>query len=57
MSVLDRMLSIREGVIQSDRNLAMEAMTRYLYYQVAPKVVSGDVFLLFKSLFSISIPV
>ena len=47
MSILQRMLDIRENFILTDRDDVMQKLTQRLYYEVAPRVKAGDSFMLF----------
>ena len=47
MSVLEEMLKIKQSLAQGDRAEAMEAVTKLLYYKIAPRVAPGDSFTLF----------
>lgn len=48
MSVLEKLMKIRQNFIDRDRQQAMEILTEMLHYKVAPRVTAGDSFPLFK---------
>lgn len=49
MSILEKMLNMRTGFMTRDREEVMQKLMWRLYYEVAPRVKSGDTFTLFSS--------
>jgi len=49
MGILNELLSVRADFIEEDRHDAVKKIARRLYYEVAPRVASGDSFALFNT--------
>ena len=47
--ILKHMLNIREDLIEADCSKVIETLMWELYYEVAPRVQSGDTFVLFRT--------
>lgn len=47
--VLDELLMIRRHFEEGDREDAMNVLMRRIYYEIAPRVTSGDTFTLFRN--------
>jgi hypothetical protein len=47
MPVTEQILEIKNSLVDHDRKKAMEVLTRFLYYKIAPRIAAGDSFAVF----------
>jgi hypothetical protein len=48
MPVTEQILEIKNSLVDQDRKKAMEVLTRFLYYKIAPRISAGDSFAVFE---------